>query len=393
MRFGISCLVILVTSLVVFAGEGGYSGGGTDYKAMDHDSAWFLGDQEITYCMEINSDFGLSLQQVENTFLNAVKTWQDYLGERFSESDPAFKINFNYRRLDQCNGKENLKLYFGVEDKLVAQLKSKYHLPTAFAERVEYDAEAGMGRGVIWVAQTKSVYPRASEGYPDWTKPYTLNGILLHEVGHVLGLPHVPGTIMEDDLMSTIQYMDSNFLNKRGRYALTHIDDVRFLFLRTDQVLECDGHIYTDWALGENGKKVDNHPKTIELFKQLMGRLPQGPVKAKVRVSSGQTDLHVWDSVQQRKFVIKHLLGMQNTMKFDLTNNLFSRVRKIDGNLKGYSTSQMGYSRIGNIVDAKGESHFVTIGVNVDNNGWPINLQIANGNELTMLFGSNPMEE
>lgn len=258
------CLTSVMTATTSF--QGGADTGGTDRRSPHSDSAWFLGKDEIKYCMVVSDDFGFDAAQLPNLIDTVAKTWDAYFKRRGGGGGirgPLPPIDSTVVALDQCNGTEDVKFYFGVEDQQVQNVKRTYENPVAFAHRTEYKATAdnnsfqGWGKGFIWVASSESKTLKTGE-IIDWSKPCALHGMLLHEWGHVMGTGHVPGTVMDENIFH------------RGHgpancARLTRIDQNREL-LRTGQyhykgmLLDYNNQFY--WL---TGKKAAGIP-TLELY-------------------------------------------------------------------------------------------------------------------------------
>jgi hypothetical protein len=267
--------LIILNSAFLFAGNS--AGGGGDQKPFEYYAAWFVGQSPVHYCYEIAEGFGPPTSVIEETLRNVFQTWRDYIqakGMNSILSPKGLSLALNTQQLPQCNGQEDLKFYFGVTNEEVAKVKATFVNPLGFAFRKSFDRAKGWGKGFIWVAPPNSVFPK--ESLPDWNVPYTLNGVLLHELGHVLGCSDIDGTIMEDwSLGSKLRWAVSHPLT--GKAALTEIDGGQELMFGIGTEREFSGRIPAPLA-------IPDQPKLT--FKRFMGREPVGKIWAKARVTS-----------------------------------------------------------------------------------------------------------
>jgi hypothetical protein len=187
-------VLLFITAISAQAFAGPSTSGGTDDRQYGYSAAWFVGGSKtIQGCVSVASDFGFSEDEIKSNIISVFSIWSDYMDSRKMDpaSRPSSKIN-----LRPCDGTEDITFYFGVTNPQIARAKTEYNNPYGFAERISYDPVAAWGKGFIWIAQNNSIRPNI----PDWSNFDRLNGILLHEVGHVLGNEHLSGTIMDADL-------------------------------------------------------------------------------------------------------------------------------------------------------------------------------------------------
>jgi hypothetical protein len=220
---------VILMGAIAHAGNGAGSSGGGDNINDDSGAAWFLGsDRLIRACFELGSGFGVSGDSAKREIEGAFAAWRDYIdrklprgglthGNRFPSLATQVVVS------NRCVGNEDLVFYFGITNEEIRLAKAKYDNPTAFAFRRSYDPKKRWGQGWVWFAPPASVFPK--EGFPDWSpqgsgivtpetgpQPWVLRTMLMHEVGHVLGNSHVPGTIMSERISEYMRAARSPFM-------------------------------------------------------------------------------------------------------------------------------------------------------------------------------------
>lgn len=370
----------LIVSGQAFADAGGYSGGGGDYHQIGFGTAWYIGTKEIQYCIEKTSSFGFTVNELQQNFESAAETWKQYIQDRRIQMDlpQENRLNLNLRYVGKCKGNEDLRLYFGSEPAEVIEAKKKFEKPYAFAIRESYDLPTGMGKGFIWFATPGSVFPLAGDtGFPNWLKPYTLHGMMLHEVGHVLGVGHLEGTIMRESMMSWMQLMDSReaWAQSRGKAVLTSIDDIKILFYRSYLNLDVEGRF--------SYNKDSNETKSI--FRIFTGRDPASDVR--VTFSNGSSmKLVVSDSKDKFAFDISAPSDARND--FSLLSGIFGvyyqgKYPTVE------STGAIGTSGVGFLTAKDGKSYTLQYSINADGLNGPVHLTLLDGVNTKKIFFSN----
>lgn len=279
---------------------GGVNGGnGGDLRDYLGGTTWFQGNKPVRTCIKVAADFDVGRAFVEEEFRKAAATWRDYFaGRKLDMKDMA--PSFNYEVHAACAGDEDLVVYAGTVDATIAEARKSYIAPVAFSHREAFDAKIGWGKGYIWIAPSATLPPLndcnsrltigdgslSTAGCPGnqprdglWKVKNTLFGTLLHELGHVHGVRHVPGTIMAQDFLRLLgAAIDSNSGHAQERLA--QIDDNAALvpFLRNGDVIKgVFGPAADPSGLGE-----PDQPK--DLFEKLVGRAPEGKVEAELIV-------------------------------------------------------------------------------------------------------------
>jgi hypothetical protein len=292
-------LGLLVSNL---ANAGGISSSGGDNFPADANSAWFLGDKEIRYCFVVSDDFGVSREEISQAIEFSAQKWRDYIAEkRINDTDytrnPIYdelrdkKLLFQTKAMASCDGTEDLKFLFGVLTPEVQKHISEYYNPTAFAIRESYDAMKGWGKGFIWFRRV--IDDRNQE--PIWKKEFRLHAMLLHEIGHILGVDHIEDTIMDKTMGEIVWW--SSLTGEKAKNYFTSIDNQR-------EVYVCQGCEYT-FESSEDDEAMQNSFK--KGFERLVGKKPSGSVRMRFE-SRGEKwfhkdrTLHIWDDKNNFSF-------------------------------------------------------------------------------------------
>jgi hypothetical protein len=261
--------LLLIASLFIltnisFAGGSMDSGGG-DIKAEDYGAAWFLGDRTVKYCAKFGATFPVDEQRTLVTIENVFKQWVTFMKKvdvddwRYGDRpDLAKKISRKFEYQKECGEDTDLYFYFAEESNEIKRAKELYDNVQAFAHRISYDKDTGRGKGLIYLNGYKH-----GERTIDWSEEHKLHGMLLHEIGHVLGCSHVPGTIMSEDVAELLidGHLGVNALMiERSTDVNTTDDD--FLNNTFDGLLDFD------------------NARGAETFKLLTGKVATGIVKS-----------------------------------------------------------------------------------------------------------------
>ncbi len=240
-KLGLSIGLLAISG---FGYSGHSSGSGGDRLEISQSSAWFLSDMRkdrtISYCMDVDENFGLSLHRIRDAVESSILKWTTYLQAKGVNNENYAPLTSQFTLVESCNKDVDLTLYFGTLNERTLPLVDRYYQPVGLAYKERYDYKQLWSKGFIWFAGNKR-YPlkQGSEdasAFPDWSIPDALHAVILHELGHVFGVPHVDHTIMRDDIWRFTA--NSAFLmgdNPKARFW-THIDHESELFRPESQV-------------------------------------------------------------------------------------------------------------------------------------------------------------
>jgi hypothetical protein len=204
-----------------FSASGGWSSGGGGL-ATDEENPWFLGEAPISYCVTIASGFPLSKELVSREIQGAFSQWKNVfqtygiykksLPGQFKDGIPR-AVAVDATEIAYCDDPAHqLEFKIGVVDSDVS-----HHFETqskdviGLAQRQEYDHVTFRTGGFVWIAPDAWIDSQELKlpvsSFPVWEgKSTRLRSILLHEIGHVLGFPHLSGTVMDESLFSHLIY-------------------------------------------------------------------------------------------------------------------------------------------------------------------------------------------
>jgi hypothetical protein len=369
-----SCLFAGASALLASNAYGGVkevSGGAESYSYVEG-SAWFVGPiRKVNACIEISKDFEkvVSRERAKQSILSAYSTWANYIKEKgVARLEGDQRLPTDIEIASTCGGKEDLTFKFGVVDKDVKAHMGRYKKPVSFAALETYDLKSTWGKGFIWVA------PQGSLGkdedlqrpIPDWSLPYTVEGILLHEIGHVLGNSHVEGTVMTADFARYLKGNPSDF----GKQVLTSVDFRKELHV----CIKCD--FQQEGLLGNNETVLPSgHTQREENFKLLTGRLPVGTVHAKFQVRNEKSYLVVEDSKDQSSFELTPKKGRFYTSTWGSDTFKIAWQKPLSGLGSAYSSSGIMLSMT--LTTVPGKKIPVRVGRNMG--GYSFNEPIGNG--------------
>jgi hypothetical protein len=264
----ITVLLLALPAIPLDAHAGNEVGNGGDHLRPQQGAAWFVGDRKVRICVRAAEGFG-QREALQREISRAFATWREYLDRNrpYADAEPPVRFGLDPSFLSACDGTEDLRFYLGTTSDEVERHRQAYENPVAFAARTRLgDAWGG---GFIWVAQPGSVVPE--RGFPDWRRPNRLLGILLHELGHVLGCDHVEGTILTERISDWLED------DLRGPERLARIDD-------TETLAVCPG--CPEEVIAVRGQ--DSPLPRSSVFRLLMGRPPVGTVRSEWRFSGRQ---------------------------------------------------------------------------------------------------------
>ncbi len=326
---------------------GAMDGGGSGANFPESGAAWFYQDKKegyISVCIKHDPNFKADYDEAKRTIKESFKTWDKYINEhkiydQYDDNgnpipyDKRLKILTKIKIFETCTKDIDLTFYFGVIDKKVQNVLDNMINPKAFAYRNYSDIDAinGTSKGIVYIFSPKP--KQSSDGswdlddlqIYDWSLPNYLYAMVLHEVGHIMGVGHIENTIMQKDfkhLYMTASINDPQY-SKYKNY-LTKIDHENFVLLNNDDLKVTFG------SLGPYGSKEEK-----ESFKFFTGHELTG--KSQVFFTWMDSEkpyyqFHINDSKNSSHnttFTTTNFETTNLTVDFDFTYHVFKRVRKV----------------------------------------------------------------
>jgi hypothetical protein len=387
-------LALILVSLNLWAQGGNEVGNGADIPKGQTTRAWFLQlndgsnfSRRIRYCYNRSSDFGVPALVVESELRQAFLTWTDYARMKgVNALTRSFRIVTEGQLIPNCDGSEDLRFEMGTITDEIQAAKKYYNNPVAFAAQRSYSVDSGWGNGSIWISSAGMVDPERH--YPNWKADGALQAILLHELGHVFGCSHIQGTILDEHLASLL------------RDGLWPKDQLRSIdYSREVLVQRQDVRCYK----GELGLS-HNPASAAAAFNVLMGREPQGAVRAVLVMSRGKGELRIFEEGQGAKTFSLYPTGVETDSDVE-GSYAFGYLTRQNGQLLGIETLAAGKISSAQIYTGFGEVLNILIEDNVSNMGsqahgddvnGPLNIRysfqkVTGDREVGKLFTSFPL--
>ncbi|MBF0363334.1 MAG: hypothetical protein HQK49_20095 [Oligoflexia bacterium] len=359
---------------------GSIDSGGVDLEAIDSGAAWFLGDRTVRYCIEVSSDFGANVQEIDQVLQSVFTMWSNYLTTRTAyqklrgEHGYPFLMDIakKYQLVTNCANKNasDIVFYFGVVNNEIEKARNNFDNPVAFIKRTNYDMDNGWAKGFVWVSKKYS---------SKWISFHLLDVILLHEMGHVLGNGHLSETIMDQNIAKMMDYIVNS------PYGTPHTISTYFEIDWFERLLTID--------LSSVSLKGSLHPdtkKAKKIFKELTGREAVGNIRAnfmnaQVTSSTGMTTTESCLVYQDD----------QSSFYFHISRDVFETEDYLKlFKITSYSPFKIAYNTISSDDGRKvpqSFSAFTTIDVNdyAAAGVYSADLIINNGKKIPILVGWN----
>ncbi len=288
--------LILILCLMSGSAFAGREGNGVENGKQNH-RAWFLDkDRTIHYCVMKTSNFGFTDQEVDDLIVKSFKTWSNY---NVTHTGNTYSFASKIERQDLCDDSEDLKFYFGVINNQIKADMPQYVLPRAFAELENYDLLSRWGKGHVWLIQ-----PGTAFYAPKQWAPEALEATILHEMGHIFGCSHVPGTIMDDELSKYLTWSSQNFKSMNIPYS--HIDWQRELIAWPNNLMQ------VVWPYNSADQYMKNWAFQTLLNRDAIGESSEEFVIENASSFEAKGKLVLTDSKEKVEFPF--LMNMQNTI-------------------------------------------------------------------------------
>lgn len=201
-----------------YANAGGWiSSGGETFN--DGHNPWFVKNTaRVEYCIEVHlPSISASRVTLEGVVEQAIRYWKEQFAMAKAPSQGTVIATQEFVRTP-CTGAEDLRFKFGFET--LSEEERAFLVDTrryvAATVRTAYDEKNLRGRGFIFVASdlgSQVYYDNNGELIPRaWASEKLLLHVLIHELGHVMGIPHVGSGIMSEVFMEQVLHRKFSWL-------------------------------------------------------------------------------------------------------------------------------------------------------------------------------------
>ncbi|OYZ24331.1 MAG: hypothetical protein B7Y39_01360 [Bdellovibrio sp. 28-41-41] len=215
-----------ILSSLAFAGGSWSSGGGGLLK--DSRNPWFLNNiSTVRYCIQIDEkNFGVSAEFADTQIQKSIAYWKKQFSFSITPTLTDFgplKIATQTFNLVRCDDKLlDIKFQFGVLDNEQFRYLQKPNDFGAVSVRTDYVPSTMSAKGFIYVSPTQGSLAFRGVGKKQdiWkqNEGALLYLTLVHEMGHVFGLPHMGklGDIMSESYVEMILQAPEDANNLTG---------------------------------------------------------------------------------------------------------------------------------------------------------------------------------
>ena len=196
---------VLVLAAVSLAWAGGMVSSGGDLLRDSYNPWWVKNTTQVAYCVQVDAtSFSADSAMINAMIEKAIGFWQAEFGRRLKMVKEKDVLNALFNEIGvgtqqfvrgECSGKEDLRFQFGfgtLTDEQKA-LSTDWSSHIGLTIRTQYNQATLKGRGFIYIAS--DIGPSKYDGGPKlvqapWQYEMYLYLALVHELGHVFGLPH-----------------------------------------------------------------------------------------------------------------------------------------------------------------------------------------------------------
>lgn len=244
-------ILVVFAPLMAFAEPGGWiSSGGEVFK--NAKNPWFVKNTtEVFYCIQFSqSEFTIKQSAATDLVTESIQYWKQELDGKSSidlnlpeglKNETVKVATQNFQQNPTCLGTEELTFKFGYQtldkDELDHMKAPEKFLGLTI--RKFYDEKTLKGRGIIYITGDlgKNAYKKTSKDVIDeaWKYSKLLQYVLIHELGHVFGLPHSGSGLMSE------VFLDQLLIRK---FAALYVREPILPFIKPTQAAEiCDSSI------------------------------------------------------------------------------------------------------------------------------------------------------
>lgn len=198
----------LSASLFAFAlsANAGWSTNGADYLR-EQNNPWFLGTDPVHYCLHQDPRDPMPASELSEIVADSFRLWKDFfkkygfdltaLGDARSQGQfldgKVRRLSIDFREVPSCEAQRgDLEIFVGAKNTYIERaIDQGVHRGAGLAIRDEYNHENFRNGGYIWVAT-----------FPG--QRLKLQHMLMHEIGHVLGMKHNSVHVMDEEIANRL---------------------------------------------------------------------------------------------------------------------------------------------------------------------------------------------
>lgn len=352
---------------------------------------WFLNNvREISYCVEIDSaNFGVSTEVAQNKVKKALDFWQSEFSKASLPSLPTFgalKIASQNFVEKICDDTTDLRFQFGsLSQEQITRLQTPQNF-AALSVRTKYSAQEMRAQGFVYMAPARGPLAYKYENYLQdvWSRDQSeiLYRTLVHELGHVFGLPHLGayGELMSEGYVESLithSLLQDETIKTKSR-ALNF-----FSLVKVSPVICPDPTLLKEWQkffnLGDNDTCVQfrfEHDSLSEFF-----------APSKVQVWAGSSENGQLKQVAQAELTV----GRFNPTYLSLIHlpeeqTLFDKVELQSADLGVIGTPLMSITKRGSFVSPDGQTkHNISVRFDQGSSAFYIDGVNSQGEIITLL--------
>jgi hypothetical protein len=201
-------VAIALFSLAADAGGGWISSGGEIFKFAKN--PWFVKNtKDVDYCVQVDAaSFSASDATARDVIKEAIQYWKHEFDQPNPTGTPGFAqlATQNFHEIATCTDKTPLRFLFGygvlTKDEVAGLVDpTKY---VGISVRTDYNNEQLSGSGFVYISSDFGPHaydandPSSHHLARAWEKRTLLLYAVLHEMGHVFGIPHMGSGIMSE---------------------------------------------------------------------------------------------------------------------------------------------------------------------------------------------------
>lgn len=300
-------LQLLIQATFASSGNGITSSGLEKYSPYGY-FAWFLGNTKVPVCLEVDKNFPIEKNVLKKLIVGHVDRWQKKYEEVtvFESIPKKARINFNFEFQEECSNETRLQFIFGIENEFIQNLKSVHKSPRGFATLLEFDIEKYLGKGIIWIEGPKN--------NGELFSPITADATLLHELGHVFGVPHIEGTIMTSNDLNLGQEASFHSPGIINIYQPHTYDDLKKFYSNLEEKYgkeKFEEFIFREMNRLENDEKIRNRIIRIDQESilgfnpkqntRLNGRIPTLAIHRELKMTNKEQTQEILDFLMINK--------------------------------------------------------------------------------------------